>query len=160
MDITTRRFKKEDAKQVSELIIRNYIEINSKDYGLAFMQKASEMMIPDALVKRASFSHMYVFFEEDKLVGTGSIAEFFDKKDEAIILTVFVLPEYHNRGIGKMIMKTLEKDEFFVKAKRIEIPSSITAVEFYRKLGYDYKNRVMKLDEEHHYRLEKFREIS
>ena len=43
-------------------------------------------------------------------------------------------------------------------ASRIEIPASITATEFYRKVGYDYKNGVKELDNEHHYRLEKFKE--
>ena len=37
----------------------------------------------------------------------------------------------------------------------MEIPASITAVDFYRKFGYDYKNGKKELDEEHHYRLEK-----
>ena len=33
----------------------------------------------------------------------------------------------------------MEQDEFYVRATRIEIPASITATEFYRKFGYDYK---------------------
>lgn len=53
------------------------------------------------------------------------------------------------------IVNTLEQDEFYVRASRVEIPASITAVEFYRKFGYDYKNGKKELDEEHHYRLEK-----
>lgn len=64
-------------------------------------------------------------------------------------------------GIGKNKadeMKFWTKDEFYVRATRIEIPASITATEFYRKFGYDYKNVVKELDEEHHYRLEKFKE--
>lgn len=44
----------------------------------------------------------------------------------------------------------------FLRADRIEIPASITAVEFYRKQGYEYKNGINELDEEGHYRLEKF----
>ena len=51
----------------------------------------------------------------------------------------------------------MEQDELFIKAKRVEIPSSITAVEFYRKFGYGFKNGVKQLDEERHYRLEKFK---
>ena len=35
-------------------------------------------------------------------------------------------------------------------------PASITAVEFYKKQGYDYKNGINELDDEGHYRLEKF----
>lgn len=39
---------------------------------------------------------------------------------------------------------------------RIEIPASITAVGFCKKQEYDYKNGINELDEEDHYRLEKF----
>lgn len=44
-----------------------------------------------------------------------------------------------------------------MKAKRIEIPASITACEFYRKMGYDYKEGIVTVDEEQIYRLEKYR---
>ena len=64
----------------------------------------------------------------------------------------------HGKGVGRKIINTLETDEFYVKASRIEIPASITATEFYRKFGYDYKNGVKELDNDHHYRLEKFKE--
>lgn len=73
------------------------------------------------------------------------------------MLTIFVLPEYHGKGIGSKIIETLEQDELFMRAKRIEIPASITATGFYKKFGYDHKNGIKELDEEHHYRLEKFR---
>ena len=49
-----------------------------------------------------------------------------------------------------------EQDDLFLRADRIEIPASITAVEFYKKQGYDYKNGIIELDDEGHYRLEKF----
>jgi len=44
-----------------------------------------------------------------------------------------------------------------LRAKRIEIPASITACEFYKKMGYGYKDGIVKLDEEGLYQLEKFR---
>lgn len=50
----------------------------------------------------------------------------------------------------------MENDEYFLRAKRIEFPASITACDFYRKLGYSYKNGIRELDGEGHYRLEKF----
>jgi len=56
-------------------------------------------------------------------------------------------------------METLEKDEYFLRAKRIEIPSSITGCQFYRHFGYDYKDGIAEVDDEHVYRLEKFRGI-
>lgn len=39
-----------------------------------------------------------------------------------------------------------------------EIPASITACEFYKKMGYTYKNGIDVVDEELLFRLEKFRE--
>ena len=92
-----------------------------------------------------------------RIVGCGAIAGYWGSKTESILLTIFVLPEYQGKGIGKLIIRTLEQDEFFLRAERIEIPASITAVDFYRKMGYDYKNGIAEIDDEQVYRLEKFR---
>ena len=51
------------------------------------------------------------------------------------------------------------EDEYFLRAKRIEIPASITGCTFYQKMGYNYKNGIAEIDEEELYRLEKFREV-
>ena len=103
---------------------------------------------------------MYTFLWERQIVAVGSISGYWDSLTESIILTVFVIPELHGMGIGRNIIQTLEKDEYALRAERIEIPASITATEFYIKLGYDYKNGVKEIDEEQHYRLEKFKESS
>lgn len=100
---------------------------------------------------------MYVACDELRIVGCGTIAEYWGSQTESILLTVFVLPEYQGKGIGKQIIKTLEQDEYFLRAKRIEVPASITAVEFYRKMGYEYKNGIAEIDEKQVCRLEKFR---
>ena len=156
--VKSRRFKKEDAKEVRNLIVRNFLEINSKDYGLSAMETLAKVYDEEKVLNVASYAHMYVFEFEEKIVGTGSISSFWGNETESILLCVFVLPEFHGKGIGRKIINTLEQDEFYVRATRIEIPASITATEFYRKFGYDYKNGVKELDEEHHYRLEKFKE--
>lgn len=65
---------------------------------------------------------------------------------------------YHGKGIGRSIIETLEKDEYFLRAKRIEIPASITALKFYQKMGYTFKNGMNQVDEEQLYRLEKWRD--
>ncbi|MBE6038372.1 MAG: GNAT family N-acetyltransferase [Anaerofustis stercorihominis] len=100
---------------------------------------------------------MYVVCDKARIVGCGAIAGYRGSTTESILLTIFVLPGYQGKGIGKQIIQTLERDEFFLRAKRIEIPSSITAVDFYRKMGYEYKNGIAELDDEQVYRLEKFR---
>ncbi|EPC85185.1 acetyltransferase, partial [Lacticaseibacillus paracasei subsp. paracasei CNCM I-4649] len=69
---------------------------------------------------------------------------------------IFVLPTYQKRGIGELIIHTLEHDVYFRQAERVEIPASITAVNFYRHMGYTFKKGHETVDEEQLYRLEKF----
>ena len=152
--VKTRRFKKEDVKEVRNLIVKNFLEINSRDYGLSAMETLAKVYDEEKVLNVASYAHMYVFEFEEKIVGTGSISSFWGSETESILLCIFVLPEFHGKGIGSKIISTLEQDEFYVRANRIEIPASITATEFYRKFGYDYKDGVKELDDERHYRLE------
>lgn len=70
---------------------------------------------------------------------------------------LWVFGQPAGRGIGRKIIETLEQDEYFLRAKRIEIPASITGTPFYRKMGYDYKNGICTPDEEGLLRLEKYR---
>ena len=157
MNVRFRRFKEVDAEEVRNIIVRNFLEVNSKDYGIEAMQFLANVYDVNKVLQVASYAHMYVFEVDDKIVGTGSISSYWGSETESILLTIFVLPEYHSKGIGSKIIETLEQDELFLRANRIEIPASITATEFYRKFGYNYKNGVKELDEEHHFRLEKFR---
>lgn len=156
--IEVRRFKEEDAQEVRNLIVRNFLEVNSKDYGISAMEKLAKVYDVEKVLNVASYVHMYVFEFDGKIIGTGSISSFWGSETESILLSIFVLPEFHGKGVGRKIINTLETDEFYVRASRIEIPASITATEFYRKFGYDYKNGVKEFDNEHHYRLEKFKE--
>lgn len=158
-DVSVRRFREVDADEVSRLLARNFLEVNSRDYGTKAMEKLAAHHNAEWVRLIASDSHMYVFEQKDRIVGTGSIAAYWGSKTESILLTVFVLPELHGKGIGRTIIRTLEADDFFIRANRIEIPASVTATEFYRKFGYDFKNGTKELDDEGHYRLEKFREV-
>lgn len=157
--VISRRFRQEDAEEVSTLITRNFIEVNSKDYGIKAMQKLVEEYNAAKIMSIAEYAHMYVFEWNKQIVGVGAISSYWGSETESILLTIFVLPEYHGKGIGRIIIHTLESDELYTRATRVEIPSSITGTEFYRRFGYDYKNGVKKLDEEGHYRLEKFKEV-
>ena len=152
-----RLFKPEDAEEVASLVAQTLKISNSKDYSAEYIEDTISSHSAEVLIERAAWGHMYVVCNQAKIVGCGAIAGYWGSKTESILLTIFVLPEYQGRGIGSLIIHTLEQDEYFLRAKRIEIPASVTAVEFYRKMGYDYKNGIAELDKEQLYRLEKFR---
>ncbi len=154
-----RRFKPEDAKELSDVIAKTLRTVNIKDYSTENVEENVKSHNAEVLTERASQGHMYVVCDGEKIIGCGCIAGYWGSETESILLTIFVLPEYQGKGIGKSIVNTLEQDEYFLRAKRIEIPASITAVDFYRKMGNTYKNGVKELDAEQVYRLEKFRLI-
>lgn len=156
-EIIAKPYQEEDAEEIVNLIIRNFREVNVKDYGEEAITALSATHDVNWFKGVAEYAHVYVFWNEDKIVGVGSISSFWGSPTESILLTIFVLPEFHGQGIGSYIIDTLESDVLFLRAERIEIPASITAVEFYRKKGYEYKNGIKDLDDEQHYRLEKFR---
>lgn len=152
-----RRFQVNDADEVSELIIRTLRTTNIKDYSEEYIENDVKMFTQDGVIERAGWTHFYVISENESIVGCGAIGPYWGKEDESSLFNIFVLPEYQGKGIGRKIIETLEKDEFFLRAKRIEIPASITACEFYKKMGYTYKNGIDVVDEQQLFRLEKFR---
>lgn len=154
---TVRKFVDSDADEVSALIIKTLRTTNIKDYSEEFIENDVKMFSPEGVIERASWTHFYVICDGDTIVGCGAIGPYWGKEDESSLFNIFVLPEYQGKGVGRKIIETLELDEFFLRAKRVEIPASITACDFYRKLGYTYKNGIDVVDEEQLFRLEKFR---
>ena len=152
-----RRFDAADAAAVSEMIIHTIRVSNTKDYSAEIMEELILTLSPADILTKASWTHMYVACEGAEIVGCGAIGPYWGKSDESSLFTIFVLPEKQGSGIGRAIVETLEKDEYALRAGRIEIPASITGVGFYLKMGYTYKNGVTEPDEEGLYRLEKFR---
>ena len=156
-DITMRRLEEKDAEKVSELIRTTVSISNKKDYPEELMDQLIAIETPEHVLERASWTHFYVAEKDDTIIGCGAIGPYWGKEDESSLFTIFVNPEYQGKGVGRLIVETLEKDEYFLRAKRIEIPASITGIPFYLKMGYNYKNGITEPDEEHLIRLEKFR---
>ena len=152
-----RRFQNSDANEVSALIIKTLRTTNIKDYSEEYIENDVKMFSPEGVIERAAWTHFYVVCDRNVIVGCGAIGSYWGKEDESSLFNIFVLPEYQGKGIGRKIIEALESDDLFLRAKRIEIPASITACPFYRKLGYTYKNGIDVVDEEQLFRLEKFR---
>ena len=154
---SVRRFQYNDAVEVSALIIKTLRTTNAKDYSAEYIENDVKMFSPEGVIERAGWTHFYVVCDGETIVGCGAIGPYWGKEDESSLFNIFVLPEYQGKGIGRKIIETLENDEYFLRAKRVEIPASITACEFYKKMGYSYKNGIDVIDEEQLLRLEKFR---
>ena len=154
--IDIKEYEPKDIKKISKMIIRNLIEINSKDYGIENAKKMAKDFEPQKL--KETFKNrrkVYVAIEDGEIVGTAGADTSWYNKDELYILTVFVKPEKHGYGIGKTLIGKIEKYAKSQQVKKLIVPASITGHGFYYKLGYRYKNGKKKLNEENIYMMEK-----
>ena len=151
-----RKFENNDAVKTHEMIAHTLRTVNIKDYTPQFIEDTIQRLLPEILIQRGETSHFYVLCEGEEIIGCGGIAGFWGSETESILLTVFIHPDYQGKGYGRQLIEALETDEYFKRANRVEIPASITAVGFYQKMGYNYKNGISTPDEEQHVRLEKF----
>ena len=152
-----RKFRNEDAVELSNMIRETLLLVNSKDYSLEFIQKTIDELSPEEMISRSLWMNLYVVLLEGKIVGCGGIGAYWGSETESSLFNIFVSAKHQRQGIGRKIIETLENDEYFLRAKRVEIPASKTALAFYKKMGYSFKNGNDQMDDEQLYRLEKYR---
>lgn len=107
---------------------------------------------------RAKDAHFYVACDGDTVIGCGGSTGYWGSTEESYLTSIFVLPDYQGKGVGRKIVETLEADAYFRRAWRTEVGSSLTAVYFYEKMGYECKDGIMDADEYGVVRLEKRKE--
>ena len=154
-DVIVRRFTEPDAKAVSDLVTETMRVSNTKDYPVETMEGLIRRHQPEHILERAGKSHFYVAEEGGVIVGCGAVGPYQGKEDESILTTIFVLPAYQGKGVGRSILEALEADEYALRAERIVLSASITGFGFYRKLGYVYQDGRTEMDENGLYSMEK-----
>lgn len=155
--IEIKEFESKYTKQISDMIIRNLLEVNIKDYGIERVKEMAEDFNVEKLdEKLRGREKVYVALKDNEVVGTAGLDKSWYSNDEYWILTVFVKPEEHGHNIGKKLVKKLEEYAKKLPIKKIVIPASITACEFYYKLGYRYIKGKKELNSEDMYIMEKY----
>lgn len=136
--------------------IQDLLTVNINDYGIERVKKMAKDFTVEKLQNSLSKrKKVFVALIDDNVVGTAGIDKSWYSDDEYWILTVFVKPENHGQGIGKKLIKKIEEYATTLPVKKLIIPASITAHEFYYKLGYKYKDGKKELNDEDMYIMEK-----
>ncbi len=78
-EVITKPYREKDTEEIVKLIHRNFIEVNVKDYGEKAMAALSATHDLNWFKGIAEYAHVYVFWNENKIVGVGSISSFFWK---------------------------------------------------------------------------------
>ncbi len=155
-----RRYKKGDEKAACEMISKDMRKEMSKDYPKEEIERLIEDHNEDLIKRRSEKFHTYILEDEGKIVGIGMIGPYWDSPTDSSLFTIFIDPEYKGQGLGRKIIETLEQDEYYQRADRVEIPASATAVEFYKHFGWGFKKMGHILDNEGIYRMEKFPKLN
>ena len=151
-----RLINENDYKNVANMIAR---ALNNsafeKFYPTQSIEYIKECLDEKGIKERASWTHFYVIEEDGLIIACGAIGPYYNSETESSLFSIFVDSKFQGKGYGKKIIETLENDEYFKRATRIEIPASMSAIPFYRKMGYEHKNGELIYDDGH-FALEKF----
>lgn len=151
-----RKFKETDATDVSNLMAKTLRITNKDDYSKEYIDDLINRLTPKRVLDSSINSSFYVVEDNRNIVGCGAIGPYLDKEDETYLFSIFVSPEYQKRGLGRKLIDTIENDKLFLNSNRIVVPASITAVDFYLRLGYNYENNKKIIDDNGLILLEKF----
>ena len=78
--------------------------------------------------------HVIACDEDNKVIGVGRLH--FNNETEAQIRYMAVDPEYTNKGIGKLILETLERKAKQERRQTIVLDARKNAISFYEKNNY------------------------
>ncbi|MEV4134186.1 GNAT family N-acetyltransferase [Dactylosporangium sp. NPDC049742] len=126
--VTIRRFDNADAHAVAGIIERCLREVNSRDYPSEIIDRMCAHFTAQRVQELAAQRQMFVA-ETDGITGTISRA---GNK----VHSMFVHPTSAGRGIGRLLLHHIEALAATDGYDHMETSASITAHDFYRRLGY------------------------
>ena len=147
-----RKATNEDLPQILEVQKKAFLteaEIYN-NYNLQPLLQTLEELEQEYKLKNKTF---LVLLDDKKIIASVR-AEIMDKI--CSVQKLVVLPEFHNRGIGKLLMNELEKRFSYVKKFELFTgEKSVKNIEFYKKLGYMITRKGYYMDEIHKVFMEK-----
>jgi len=124
-----RKFKKEDAVKVSNIIRKCLKEVNIRDYPKKAIVSLCDFFTPSLIISNSKNRTIFVAVEGEKIIGTARLKE-------NTVFTVFVDPKVHKKGVGTKLMDKVEELAKRNGFKITKVPSSLGAFEFYKHRGY------------------------
>lgn len=127
---TIRLAQAADAPAISNVIIQSLRETNSRDYTPEIISRVERSFSPAAVIELLGRRAVFVAECEGQIVGTASL-------DQAVVRTVFVVPNVQGRGIGRLLMAAVMREAEKHHIAVLSVPSTVTAELFYARLGFN-----------------------
>jgi N-acetylglutamate synthase-like GNAT family acetyltransferase len=137
-------FSENMAPCVSKMIEKSIkMSLFATFYPQSTILQTIENTSAEKIIESAEKTHFYVIEDKNEIVACGGIGPYSENGDESLLYNIFVTPESQGKGYGKKIIETLENDEYFKKAKKTRVRAAISAIPFYRKMGYEFKDGIL-----------------
>lgn len=159
-----KEYEEKYAKGLSDVILSNLYTINIKDHGKAVIDSIAQYFTEEAIKKNfPDRIKCFVAVDGETVLGTASIdniKDFYGLKvdnleNKYMILSVFISIDNQKQGIGRLLIQRIEEYAKEIGARELLIQSSVYALDFYRKLGFDYYKGINTQNEEGEYTLSK-----
>lgn len=126
---TIRKFEPPGAEAVSNLIRQTMKISNSPDYPAEILQPLIDYFSPPKIAELNLDRDCLIAETDNRIVGTIAL-------EDAELFSFFVRPDYQGKGVGKLLLKEIERLAAERGVRQISVGSSITAVSFYLKMDY------------------------
>lgn len=136
MSIEVRKFKEEDAVEVSNVIKQSFRTLISHSYTKESIEDQIEENSPKKIIEKAKKVKYFVAMENEKIVGFGGYSE--EK-----VHTFFVLPKMQGKGIGGKILEKVLSEAKTEGIKSLKCWSTFSAENFYASFGF---KKIKKLN--------------
>jgi len=130
MSIKVRPARIAEADAISRVILAALRTSNARDYPVSVIERVQSGFGPGAIERFMLQRQVFVASEGNVVVGTASL-------EGEVVRSVFVDPDRHRQGIGRLLMAELEAVARNAGAVRMVVPSSLTAQAFYLALGFN-----------------------
>lgn len=127
MDIEIRLAHVEEQEEIIKLQSRSLRVLSSKDYA----PNQIESLVKGQAAVRFKSEVVFVAIFQKKIVGFASLLV-----DRSQIGAVFINPEFARQGIGSRLVRVVENAAIEKGYKSMYVLSSLTAISFYQKQGY------------------------
>lgn len=135
--ITIREFEEEDAATIAELIRETLSISNSGDYSPEIIKNLKSKYGEDSIRQSGKSCSIFVAVN-----GSGGIVGTIGLK-ESTVFGLFVKPSWQKKGLGKRLLKFIERYAKQCGFSKLSLASSITAYGFYKRNGFiPVKNEV------------------
>ena len=135
--MSIRKFKDRDAAAVSELIIENLKTVNIRDYSKELIDILSAYKTPRQVLESAGKSEAFVAVKRGSIIGVVML------KGNKIV-NMFVQTQMQGSGIGRSLIRRIEKLAKKMRISELAVDATITAVGFYTRCGFQVVKKVNK----------------